>query len=185
MKSHYTQKEMKRIITEKAVEIINKNPEALLTNCSFGTGLELVIGLRSYDEMTYWYVGLERNKKDKWHEDGYTLVVIKEHKHEIIERTELMKVWESHTKKGVMYFTSKEPVEKYYARYRNKCYHEKRIEKVLHKESKLCYKLIAKIEHKTGRKLKSQDLIVQKGNRGYVIYYTYRKQPGTLYMNFK
>lgn len=180
MKSYYTKKEMRKIITDEVVKIINNNPEALLTNSSFGVGLNLVIGIDTYDQLTRWFVGLER--AGDWRSDKYTLVVIKEYKNKIVERTELMTVFEMYARKGYMYFTSEEPIKKHYERYSMP---SKKKTMFVDKKSDLAKKLIAKLELKTNRKIKNQDLIVSKNKRGYTIKYIYRKQEHAFSLNFK
>lgn len=180
MKSYYTKKEMRKIITDEVVKIINNNPEALLTNSSFGVGLNLVIGIETYDQLTRWFVGLERT--GDWSSDKYTLVVIKEYKHKTVERTELMTVFEMYARKGYMYFTSEEPVEKHYSRHKIP---PKKKTMIVKKESALAKKLIAKLESETSRKIKNQDLTVSRNKYGYTIEYIYRKQEYVFSLRFK
>lgn len=175
MKEYYTQQEMKRIITLEAVKIISQNQDALLTNSSYGTDFYEVVGVETYNELTRWFVGLER--VGDWDSSKYSLVVVKRYKHETIEKQEIMTVYKLHTRKGYMYFASEEPIKKYYARYKMT---PKDKTMIVKKESELAKKLIVRIEDESGHKIKVQDLIVIKSKHGYIIKYIYRKQKYTL-----
>lgn len=184
MKEYYTRKEMKRIISLKAAEIVSQNPDALLNNTSYSTNLHDVIVVGSCDDLTYWYIGLEP-AKDNWSNNEYTLVVIKQYQRETIEREEIMTVFELHTRKGIMYFANGDVIEKHYERGRMRYDTDKKRMMFAGKESDLAKKLIAKIEKETNRKIKIQDLFVAKTKYGYTINYIYRKQKYTLSLRFE
>lgn len=171
MKNWYTENELQRIATEKAIELLQKDKTLLLNNASYGgTGITLITLTNNagWGKERRVFISLKRNG-DWLFEESYDLVIIETLNGEEKQLEIIMSLFRVDTKKGVIYSTDKQAYEKHYNRFRGRDKNEKVF--LLEQGTELNNKFKARIENKTGVKIKKQDIkITKRGNKYYAAY---------------
>lgn len=181
MKTYYTLNELKRMATLKAMELINKDENLILTNTSYGgTISEVFVGLETLDEKKTYYVGLKGDYMTSKY--SFVVAVYQNRETEIIET--MFDVYEIRTYKGRIYVTDKEALDKHYSRYGKRSYGQQPIQEYhLSHDDRITKKLLAKISEDTGKKIRNQSLVITSYLDGYRIYYNYRNDKKSYWLS--
>ena len=185
MKKAYTKKDIQRVATEKAMEILINDKDMVLNNTSYGWNNGTCLIALSDNAYTWRsektiYIVLER--KGLWHENKVNLAIYEkiDGEGELIEIIE--KFYGIRSKDGDdLYLIDEEAYTKHQERQLKK-YSEKDKHMNIKMKTSLNQKLKDRIERDIGKKIKNQDFIVRKYNKGYVINYDYRNVRKTLYI---
>lgn len=181
----YTRNEIQRIATEKAIEILTHEKDMILNNTSYGFSKgECIVGLangyNSFYNTKEILIVLER--QGLWHENKINLSVYEKinGEMELIEIIE--KFYGIRDKNGDdLYLTDEEAYKRHQQRQLNK-YSEKDNHMNIKMNTSLNKKLKDRIQRDTGKKIKKQDFLVRKHDKGYAIQYDYRNIRKTLYI---
>ena len=181
----YTRNDIQRMATEKAIEILTTNKDMMFTNVSYGLSkCECLVGLanghNSFNISKEIYIVLEQ--KGTWSDNIYDLAVYEEIKGEDKLVEVIGTFYGIRDKQGRDIFViDKEAYEKHKERQYKK-YSSKDMHWNIKMGTELNLKLKERIQRDTGKKIKKQDIVVRKYNKGYVISYDYRNVRKNLYL---
>lgn len=174
MKNWYTENELQRIATEKAIELLQKDKTLLLNNTSYGGRGKTLVALTNnagWGKERNVFISLKRNE-DWFLDESYDLVVIEELDGEEKQLEVIMSLCRLNTKRGVIYSTDKQAYEKRLNRYRNRDKNEKVF--LLEQGTEINNKFKTCIENKIRVKIKNQDIKITKRGNKYYASYLYR-----------
>lgn len=183
----YTRRDIQRIATEKAMEILRNEKDMLLTNTSFGVsrgeclvGLSNDSGLRGTRNII---IALEYIR-ETWDDERCKFVVFEEINNVRKEIEVIDMLYTLHSKNN-LYTNEKEAYDKSINRMMRRWDRKRSIKFDIKMGTSLNANLKARIEKETGKRIKKQDMKAIRSKNGYIVYYMYRGNPTEMIIKFK